>query len=78
MRTRMHTGDLRAALQPIVFLQLLAPVATVDGGTAFNVDDIVSAQYWGGGHVVLSRYPDGRQAVAVAHDVDAVPATVTS
>lgn len=58
------TGELRAALQPIVFLRL-----TADHESGFTAGTIVAAQYWGAGKVVLTRFPDGATLTPVAHEV---------
>lgn len=48
---RPNPGMLRALLQPILFLKLLEPVG------AFEVGDIVTAQFWGEGRVMLTPLP---------------------
>lgn len=48
---RPNPGMLRALLQPIVFLRLLEPVG------AFEVGDVVAAQFWGEGRVMLTPLP---------------------
>lgn len=58
------TGELRAALQRVVFIRL-----TTDVGPGFPAATIVAAQYWGQGKVVLTRLPDGATMTAVAHQV---------
>ena len=58
------TGELRAALQQIIFLRL-----TADHGPGFTEGTIVAAQYWGAGKVVLTRFPDGATLTPVAHEV---------
>lgn len=58
------TGELRAALQRIVFVKL-----TTDLGPGFLAGVIVAAQYWGQGKVVLTRFPDGTTMTAIAHQV---------
>jgi len=58
------TGELRAALQRIVFITL-----TTDVGPEFPAATIVAAQYWGQGKVVLTRFPDGATTTAIAHHV---------
>lgn len=58
------TGELRAALQRIVFLRLTAPAGDLPAGT------VVAAQYWGNGQVVLTRFPDsGGGTRLVAHQI---------
>lgn len=58
------TGELRAALQPVVFIRL-----TTEVGPGFPAATIVAAQYWGQGKVVLTRFPDGATMTAIAHNV---------
>jgi hypothetical protein len=58
------TGELRAALQRIVFIKL-----TTDLGPGFPAATIVAAQYWGQGKVVLTRFPDGTTITTVAHQI---------
>jgi hypothetical protein len=58
------TGELRAALQKIVFLRL-----TADHGPGFADGTLVAAQYWGAGKVMLTRFPDGATITPVAHQV---------
>jgi hypothetical protein len=58
------TGELRAALQKLVFLRL-----TDDHGPGFGEGTIVAAQYWGAGKVVLTRFPDGATITPVAHQI---------
>jgi hypothetical protein len=58
------TGELRAALQKLVFLRL-----TADHGPGFVEGTIVVAQYWGAGKVVLTRFPDGATITLVAHQI---------
>jgi len=58
------TGELRAALQKIVFLRL-----TADHGDGFAEGTIVAAQYWGAGKVMLTRFPDGARITPVAHQI---------
>jgi hypothetical protein len=58
------TGELRAALQKIVFLRL-----TADHGDGFAEGTIVAAQYWGAGKVMLTRFPDGATIIPVAHQI---------
>jgi len=48
---RPNPGMLRALLQPILFLRLLEPVG------AFEVGDVVAAQFWGEGRVMLTPVP---------------------
>jgi hypothetical protein len=62
--TSFTTGELRAALQRIVFIKL-----STDLGPGFPADTIVAAQYWGQGKVVLTRFPDGATMTAVAHQI---------
>ena len=62
--TSFTTGELRAALQRIVFITL-----STDLGPGFPADTIVAAQYWGQGKVVLTRFPDGATMTAVAHQI---------
>jgi hypothetical protein len=59
------TGELRAALQKIVFLRL-----TSDHGPGLGEGTIVAAQYWGAGKVALTRFPDsGATITLVAHQI---------
>jgi hypothetical protein len=58
------TGELRAALQQIVYLRL-----TADHGPGFAAGTIVAAQYWGAGKVALTRFPDAATLTLVAHDI---------
>ena len=58
------TGELRAALQKIVFLLL-----TAEHGPGFAEGTIVAAQYWGAGKVVLTRFPDGATLTLLAHQI---------
>lgn len=58
------TGELRAALQTIVFIRL-----TTAHGPGFAAGTIVAAQYWGAGKVVLTRLPDGATITLVAHQI---------
>lgn len=60
----LSTGELRAALQQIMFLRL-----TADHGPGFGEDTHVAAQYWGAGKVVLTRFPDGATLTLVAHQI---------
>jgi hypothetical protein len=62
--TPFTTGELRAALQPVVFIRL-----TTEVGPGFPANTIVAAQYWGQGKVVLTRFPDGTTMTTVAHHV---------
>jgi hypothetical protein len=48
---RPNPGMLRALLQPVLFLELLEPVG------AFEVGDVVAAQFWGEGRVMLTPLP---------------------
>lgn len=48
---RPNPGMLRALLQPVLFLKLLEPVG------AFDVGDVVAAQFWGEGRVMLTPLP---------------------
>lgn len=48
---RPNPGMLRALLQPVLFLKLLEPVG------AFEVGDVVAAQFWGEGRVMLTPLP---------------------
>lgn len=48
---RPNPGVLRALLQPILFLRLLEPVG------AFETGDVVAAQFWGEGRVMLTPLP---------------------
>lgn len=48
---RPNPGMLRALLQPIVFVTLLEPVG------AFEVGDVLAAQFWGEGRVMLTPLP---------------------
>lgn len=48
---RPNPGMLRALLQPVLFLTLLEPVG------AFEVGDVVAAQFWGEGRVMLTPLP---------------------
>lgn len=61
------TGELRAALQKIVFLRLAA-----DHGPGFEAGTIVAAQYWGAGKVILTRFPDGATIALVAHQIQGI------
>jgi hypothetical protein len=58
------TGELRAALQPLVYLRL-----TANHGPGFVEGTTVAAQYWGAGKVVLTRFPDGATITLVAHQI---------
>ena len=62
--TSFTTGELRAALQRIVFITL-----STNLGPGFPPATIVAAQYWGQGKVVLTRFPDGATMTAVAHQI---------
>jgi hypothetical protein len=62
--TSFTTGELRAALQRIVFIKL-----STDLGPGFPAAAIVAAQYWGQGKVVLTRFPDGATMTTLAHQV---------
>ena len=62
--TSFTTGELRAALQRIVFIKL-----TTDLGPGFPAATFVAAQYWGQGKVVLTRLPDGATMTAIAHQI---------
>lgn len=46
-----NPGMLRALLQPVLFLRLLEPVG------AFEIGDVVAAQFWGEGRVMLTPLP---------------------
>jgi hypothetical protein len=48
---RPNPGMLRALMQPVLFLKLLEPVG------AFKVGDVVAAQFWGEGRVMLTPLP---------------------
>jgi hypothetical protein len=48
---RPNPGMLRALLQPVLFLELLEPVG------AFEVGDVVAAQFWGEGRVMMTPLP---------------------
>ncbi|GLL03718.1 hypothetical protein [Dactylosporangium matsuzakiense] len=72
------TGELRAALQRIVFVRLSA-----EHGPGFGEGTIVAAQYWGAGKVVLTRVPDAATLTLVAHEIRGTwlavtPAAVTA
>lgn len=58
------TGELRAALQAIVFVRLAGY-----HGPGFTEGTIVAAQYWGAGKVVLTRLPDSATITLVAHQI---------
>jgi hypothetical protein len=58
------TGELRAALQPLVYIRL-----TANHGQRFVEGTIVAAQYWGAGKVVLTRFPDGATITLIAHQI---------
>jgi hypothetical protein len=60
----LSTGELRAALQRIVFIRLIT-----DAGPGFPAATVVAAQFWGQGKVVLTRFPDGAIMTAIAHHV---------
>jgi hypothetical protein len=66
------TGELRSALQPVVFLHLLKPVKEAGtGNEVFGPGVMVASQYWGAGLVALtSTY--GERHMVVAHDIHAV------
>lgn len=61
----IQTGELRSLLQPVVYVRLTEDVAGLDAG------DVVGAQYWGNGKVTLTRVPDGKRSVGVAHSIKA-------
>lgn len=58
------TGELRAALQAIVFVRLAGHHAP-----GFADGTLVAAQYWGAGKVILTRFPDGATITLVAHQI---------
>lgn len=51
MAEPIPNGVLRARLQPILFLRLTESIGD------FEVDDVVAAQYWGQGQVMLTPLP---------------------
>lgn len=61
------TGDLRAALQPVVFIELTEPID--DDPDGFSAGTRAAAQYWGQGRVKLTRIPDGHTVTPVAHKI---------
>jgi hypothetical protein len=76
----MNTGELRAELQPVIFLHLLGPAETVAGpgetgnGThVFDKGTLVTAQYWGNGQVMLTDTA-GYHRMVKAHSVHAARA----
>lgn len=80
MSETIDTGMLRSLLQPVVFVQLIQDVGSFEAdGTVMYAGDIVAAQYWGNGKVTLTRFPDGRRLVGVAHTIKAqtVPSPAT-
>lgn len=47
----VHPGILRSILQPVLFLEVTDPFG------AFEVGDVVTAQFWGDGRIMLSPLP---------------------
>lgn len=62
---QIQTGELRSLLQPVIYVRLNENVGGLEAG------DVVGAQYWGNGKVTLTRVPDGKRAVGVAHSIKA-------
>jgi hypothetical protein len=63
--SEIGTGELRSLLQPVVYVRLREDIGGLCSG------DVVGAQYWGNGKVTLTRVPDGKRAVGVAHAIKA-------
>lgn len=69
------TGELRSALQPVVFLHLTEAIrSTPEGRVVFDAGALVVAQYWGAGLVALTN-TKGERRMVVAHDIHAAFAT---
>lgn len=69
---RTQTGELRSAMQPLVFVHLLKPVLDNTTGTeAFGPGVMVACQYWGGGLVSVTS-TTGERHMVVAHDIHGV------
>lgn len=69
----ISNGELRARLQRVVPLKLTQPVLGLDKKMHFRPGDLVVAQYWGVGQVMITpaRLEAGPPIMAVAHDIHA-------
>lgn len=65
-------GELRARLQPMVMLRILAPVESKKGMLRFSTGDLVMAQFWGGGSIILNpvRMEDQPSGWFFTHSLD--------
>lgn len=77
---KMGTGELRAMLQPVIFLHLTGPAEMIAGPgetgfgeEVFDAGTLVAAQYWGNGQVMLTD-PQGYHVMVKAHSVHAIRA----
>jgi hypothetical protein len=52
-------AELRARLQPALLVRVIDPILSAKGRLRFKTGDIVIAQYWGNGYIIL--YPTNPQ-----------------
>lgn len=61
----IEPGQLRSLLQPVIFVAMMEDLEDSD----LTEGDVVGAQFWGEGRVMLTRVTDGYQTMRTARKV---------